>query len=55
MSLIVTVALIVLAVFIGLIVLRFAVDLALALFWPLLLITIGIGIGVWWMSRRQRA
>ena len=33
----------------------FAVSLALSLFWPLLLVTIGVGIGVWWMSRRTRA
>jgi hypothetical protein len=51
----VTIALIVLAVFIGLIVLRFAISLALSLFWPLLLVTIGVGIGVWWMSRRKQA
>jgi hypothetical protein len=55
MGALVTIALIVLAVFVGLIVLRFAVDLALALFWPLLLVTIGVGIGVWWMSRRRGA
>jgi hypothetical protein len=55
MGALVTIALIVLAVFVGLIVLRFAVDLALALFWPLLLVTIGVGIGVWWMSRRRAA
>jgi hypothetical protein len=49
------VAILVVAVFIGLIVLRFVASLALALFWPLLLITIGIGIGVWWMNRRGTA
>lgn len=55
MGALVTIALVVLAVFVGLIVLRFAVDLTLALFWPLLLITIGVGIGVWWKSRGRRA
>lgn len=55
MSLLATIAVIVLAVFIGLIVLKFAISLAMSLFWPLLLVTIGVGIGVWWMSRRQRA
>lgn len=54
-SLLATIAVIVLAVFIGLIVLKFAISLAMSLFWPLLLVTIGVGIGVWWMSRRRRA
>jgi hypothetical protein len=49
------IAILVVAVFVGLIVLRLVASLALALFWPLLLITIGVGIGVWWMSRRGHA
>jgi hypothetical protein len=49
------IAILVIAVFVGLIVLRLVASLALAFFWPLLLITIGIGIGVWWMSRRGTA
>jgi hypothetical protein len=49
------IAILVVAVFVGLIVLRLVASLALALFWPLLLITIGIGIGVWWMGRRGTA
>lgn len=54
MSLLAIIAILVVAVFVGLIVLKFVASLALALFWPLLLITIGVGIGVWVMSRRQR-
>lgn len=53
MSLLAIVAILVVAVFVGLIVLKFVASLALALFWPLLLITIGVGVGVWWMARRD--
>ena len=53
MSLLAIIALVVVAVFVGLIVLKFVASLALALFWPLLLITVGVGIGVWWMSRSR--
>jgi hypothetical protein len=52
-NLLAVIAILVVAVFIGLIILRFVASLALTLFWPLLLITVGVGIGVWWMSRRQ--
>lgn len=48
-------AIAVVAIFVGLIVLRIVASLALALFWPLLLITVGVGIGVWWMSRKKAA
>lgn len=53
MSLLAVVAIVVVAVFVGLIVLKFVASLALSLFWPLLLITIGVGIGVWWMGRKS--
>ena len=54
-ALLAVIAILVVAVFVGLIVLKFVASLALSLFWPLLLITIGVGIGVWWMGRSKRA
>lgn len=53
MSLIGTLAVVILAVIVGLVVLRLVASLALALFWPLLLITVGVGIGIWLMGRRR--
>ena len=55
MSLLGILALALIAVIAGLIVLRIVASLALALFWPLLLITVGVAIGIWLMSRRSAA
>ena len=44
---------IVLAV-IGLIILRVVVSIALSLFWPLVLIGLGVALGLWWASSRRK-
>ena len=47
------VAAVVLLAIVGLILLRIVVSIALSLFFPLLLLAIGIGIGLWWAARRK--
>lgn len=46
-------ALVLLAIFVGLIVLRVVVSLALFLFWPLVFITVGAALALWWVNRKS--
>ncbi len=52
MKLLGTVALVVIAAFVGLILLRWLAGLILGAFVPLLILSIGIGIGIWIAGRR---
>jgi hypothetical protein len=38
---------------VALIVLRIAISIADAFFWPLVLIGLGVAIGFWWVNRRK--
>lgn len=46
-------ALVLVAIFVGLIVLRVVVSLALFLFWPLVFITAGAALALWWVNRKS--
>lgn len=52
MSLLGIIAILLVLLFVGLIVLKIVASLALALFWPLVLITLGAALGVWIVGRR---
>ncbi len=47
------VAAVVLLAIVGLILLRIVVSIALSLFFPLLVLAVGIGIGLWWAAGRK--
>jgi len=50
-----SVLLFVVLVIVGLLVLRIVASIAGAVFWPLLLVAVGVGLGVWWTNRRRKA
>ena len=50
-----TIALVVIAVFVGLFLLRWLAGLLLGAFIPLLILTVGIAIGIWIAGRRRGA
>ncbi|MEQ8833932.1 MAG: hypothetical protein RIB67_05735 [Miltoncostaeaceae bacterium] len=52
MSTLGVIALVLLAIFVGLIVLRVVVSVALFLFWPLVFITAGGALVLWFLSRK---
>lgn len=52
MSTLGVIALVLLAIFVGLIVLRLVVSVALFLFWPLVFITAGAALVLWFLSRK---
>jgi len=48
------IAIVIVLAVIGLIILRVVVSIALSLFWPLVLIGLGVALGLWWASSRRK-